>query len=433
MKFSILFGCLMLLCPNNCAELCSQAWYQAMALNVGKLILVPTHRKFLGNNWYIVGVHAWSLDEQDWVQFLDLSSHESCAFIEPGCTGRFMLTASRDGVCKLWNTAGGSAACLYTLIPHRGSYICSATFSVDDAVFLTLADWSNNFPPDKEARLWCSSSGALLHSFPQQGDLLSREALFAIGVNSILLVHRYSRNHGVVGRVVATMWNIATGDVMKTFVNVSAETGQRVRDDWFDFVLSPRSADHVLATTEKCEECTVWSRFTGQILHRFSHPDRVPLEDSIFSPDGLYVLISTDDCSIMRIAVLTGNVVQVLTSRHGVSHMSYAPNGDFLVTVGLDGQAELWDVHAGIVTNHFSHTWRLAEPWSDSWPSPHSSPFICNGRFLWLVYMGDNYESVISKLFDLETGEGVRDNVFSFKTFCVPLMIPDYRRIELVA
>ena len=112
--------------------------------------------------------------------------------------------------------------------------------------------------------------------------------------------------------------------------------------------------------------------------------------------------------------------------------MSYAPSGDLLLTAGIDGQAELWHVHADVVTNHFSRLWRLADPWIDSWAKEYSSPFICNGKFLWLVYWGSELSSVVSKLFDLQTGECVHEKVFPRSNYCMPLMMPDYRGIELL-
>ncbi len=68
-----------------------------------------------------------------------------------------------------------------------------------------------------------------------------------------------------------------------------------------------------------------------------------------FAPDGKYLVTVGEDGKAIVWETVTGNEVMILEHGGRVTTAAFSPNGKYLVTAGQDGKARLWQfqVEAG--------------------------------------------------------------------------------------
>lgn len=233
--------------------------------------------------------------------------------------GKFLLSASADGIARLWRVSGETLA---TLDAKAGS-MNHAIFSHDGELIVTTYE-------DKHARLW-TRTGSLLLVFETPAS--SIRAAFSPD-NELVLV--------TCGDKVARLWR-KNGD----FVATLRGHERRVVDGGF----SPNGT--LIATASSDGTARLWNSEGRFVAELRGHTGMVVR--ATFSPDGtLVVTASLDHTS--KIWDVGGNLLRTLNGHLGaINHVAFSPNGEMIATASNDNTARIWNVNGellGVLRGH---------------------------------------------------------------------------------
>ncbi|MBI3915120.1 MAG: TIR domain-containing protein [Chloroflexi bacterium] len=283
---------------------------------------------------------------------------------------KYFLTASEDGVVRVWTTAKGEI--VSELHGHTQS-ITSSSFSQDGRLVVTSSY-------DGTARVWETSSGKNIAVF--RVDNWVNAAKFNESGNEVLTSNR----DGTV-----RIWRVAANEAvveLNNFINSASATkfssdnklvmtvgldryywaqgydatsGKRTfgRRGLFTYSseysvfrgkgLSVFSHDGKVAIPSDSVDygVDVWDAATGKILTTLrGHRDTV--NSAEFSPDGRYIVTACHDGTARVWDVATGKTIAELRGNaESVTDASFSPDGRFVITLTWNLQARIWETISG--------------------------------------------------------------------------------------
>jgi WD40 repeat protein len=153
---------------------------------------------------------------------------------------------------------------------------------------------------------------------------------------------RYLATSGTGQDRTARLWNAQTGQELRQFVG---HTGCAC-----GVVFSPDG--QYLLTSSDDRTVRMWDVETGQELRRFAgHADS--LFDATFSPDGRSVVSGSYDKTARLWDIATGHEIkQFIGHTGGVGPVTFSPDGRYVLTGSQDRTARLWDIWAETEPQH---------------------------------------------------------------------------------
>jgi WD40 repeat protein/serine/threonine protein kinase len=233
--------------------------------------------------------------------------------------GRRLVTASRHGTARLWDTATGEPA--GPPLQHRGKVLAVA-FSPAGDTLVTAGE-------DRTARLWDAATGqprglVLNHSGPVRAVAFSPDG-------QVLLTGAGSGDHS------ARLWRTRDGSPVCPPLrhNGAVRTVAFSRDG--------RTA----VSGGNDNMARLWDTTTGQPrCQPLPHPGSVGAV--AFSPDGSLVLTGCDDKTARLWDATTGyHRSPCLLHQGHVSTVAFSPDGKRVLTGGADAVAQVWDTATG--------------------------------------------------------------------------------------
>ncbi|MBI2927555.1 MAG: protein kinase [Verrucomicrobia bacterium] len=248
--------------------------------------------------------------------------------------GRWVVSASEDGLVLIWNAETGEPR---TAPLRHGAAVTSACFSGDGRLVATAC-------LDGLLRIWDAATGQMLNSFREKqpvievSPLRKWRLLVRFSPDSSLLISCFERkDHEAEGeQPAARIWNVAAG----------AEQAVLRHEGVVNYAAF--SPDSQRVVTAELTGARVWDARSGQpITDWLRHDDRVAFTE--FSPDGQRIVTSSSDRSARIWDSQTGRPVagplkhdwEVLTAR-------FSPDGRSIVTASWDQTAQIWDVLTGL-------------------------------------------------------------------------------------
>ena len=267
--------------------------------------------------------------------------------------GRFILTADDSGAVALWDATDGSLARTYANPGHAAQ---SAAMAPDGS---KIALFFQTFETDEVTiRLLAAATGAEEHR-------LVFKRIPVLGYQSAFGRVRFSPDGRFVGATamekLARLWDATTGE----------ESWRLDAKDKsvFGVAFSPDGKRAATAGVSNDDHLAVhiWDLASGKEVHSFAPiPNRqfgAATGDVQFSPDGGKLLIVfTGDESALLLDAAEGNILN--TFKHperGVVAAAFSPDGERVVTSGLDGATRLWDAGTGEILDSFKGHEKWAE------------------------------------------------------------------------
>ncbi len=267
--------------------------------------------------------------------------------------GSRIVTASSDGVARVWEAASGRE--LTKLHGHRG-LVSFASFSPDGTNIITASF-------DKTARLWDAVSGRQI-SVLNSGDMLSWAKFDPSGKRIIAapvvgpaqfwdpssrqkvgspVGHRYEKFHALS----ADGSHYITGDLDGTAWVSETATGRQIlslghHGDQVDFATF--SSDGARLLTVAARTARIWDAASGRQLAMLDgHSGKV--RSAVFSQDGSLVVTASEDATARIWDSTSGRQVMALVGHtKPVSFAAFSPDGTRVVTASIDGTARIWDI-----------------------------------------------------------------------------------------
>jgi WD40 repeat protein len=263
--------------------------------------------------------------------------------------GRTLVTASRDGTARLWDTTTGKETLV--LRGHEGS-VTSAVYSSDGRMVVTASD-------DKTARIWDVATGREIAVLRGHKDAVQFAAFSPDGGSVVTTAFNDSALLSTVENA-PRVWDAATGKEIATL------RGHDSVVTWAAF--SPDGTS--IVTTSFDQTARLWETATGREIAILRHeapgktvyfsPDgkaylTSPILTAAFSPDGKAVLTVPSDNTARLWDAATGKEIVMLRGHdQKVGWATFSPDGRTVVTVSHDGTARLWDSASGQQTASLS-------------------------------------------------------------------------------
>ncbi|MCI0535009.1 MAG: serine/threonine protein kinase, partial [Verrucomicrobiales bacterium] len=285
--------------------------------NVRMIVFSPDEQQVLsvsGGNHASVrnasrGELLFTLDHSDRVQIARYSSD-----------GRLIVSASRDGVARIWNATNGQP--VTTPLRHDGEVLW-AEFAPDGHIVVTAA-------ADKTAKIWDTATGQLRHTLASHDSKVLRAHFGPTGERLATVTESGS----------IRLWESASGkflfelDEHRTRVNALA--------------FSPEGNRIVAAGSHG--KAWIWNSVDAPSrgLALVHSRDIFPIWHVTFSPDGQFVLTTSEDTTARVWNVTDGfPVSQPLLHEGGVVFGDFSPDGQAIVTTSTDTSARIWDWRLG--------------------------------------------------------------------------------------
>ena len=231
--------------------------------------------------------------------------------------GTRIVTASTDGMAKVWDAATGEE--LLTLAGH-GDEVSSASFSPDGTRIVTASY-------DGTAKVWYAGTGEELLTLAGHGDKVSRASFSPDGTRIVT-----ASSDGT-----AKVWDAATGEELLALAGHS--------DPVWRASFSPDGTRIVTASRDGTAK--VWAATTGEELLTLTGHGRSVFSAS-FSPDGERIVTASLDGTAKVWAATTGEELLTLDGHATVVlSASFSPDGERIVTASLDKTAKVWDAGTG--------------------------------------------------------------------------------------
>lgn len=259
--------------------------------------------------------------------------------------GERVLTSAWDSQIILWDIATSEQIRSYEA--HTGS-IFMIRFTEDGSRFVSVAS-------DGQAILWDTESGDILHTFEHQipgmvdtdddGEA-DTEGLVNIRVNSIdfspdeSIMATSTGNWGVGNGNLVWLWDIETGEVIRTFAG---------HEHIVNEVRYHPSGDSLVSTSWDAT-IRAWDIESGEEIRQFTgHVSETFGVD--FSEDGLALLSTSSDRTVRMWDWTTGEEMQLFQEHNNwINEVQFAPDDSFAISAGQDPAGRIWRINRDSVS-----------------------------------------------------------------------------------
>ena len=211
--------------------------------------------------------------------------------------------------------------------------------------------------------------------------------------------------HLQIGFPPLNMWNLTTGQLLKTY-----ERFKGFRGDEFNSISFSQDGKYFLAadwTSIYIFDAKTWKLVKTLTLEGYSPPRLAPYKSLVatFSPDNKYVLSGGPDGIVRLLEIETGKEIRQFHGHKagsmygGICSVEFSPDGKYAMTNAFqDGNVILWDIEKGVEARRFSGFEGIL-----GWHfSPQTVSFSPDGKQAFIY-------GLPSKIFDIKTGEGLID------------------------
>lgn len=230
-----------------------------------------------------------------------------------------IVTATEDGIAKLWNSRNGK---IIATLSHDSKDVNTAVFSPDGQFIATGGK-------DGRVRLWEGDNGKALAVFEHIGMVFA----VAFSPDGTQLV-------AGTGDGTTRLWEVASGKNITTF-----------RDgDRSHLVAFSRDGKSVM-TGGQVGAIRLWDAASGKEL---TAPNYGRISDIDFSSDGNSIVTASD--SIVRLQdAASGKILLTINHEDRVESVAFSPNNQYIATASMDGTARAWQINNGENIATFAH------------------------------------------------------------------------------
>ena len=229
--------------------------------------------------------------------------------------GQRLLTASENGIARLWSVAAPSQPASKLVASNVRLY--AAIFSPDGARIVTAS-------ADGAARLWSAANGK-----PIGQPMLHKSDVVSVAFSP-------DGTRLVTGTLtgVAKIWDGATGAPMGMDLSCGEDSSPTV-------AFSPDGK--TILTISESGGARLWDASSQKLLHVFSQ-NKETAESGVFSRDGAKVLVGADDGAARLFDVGDGAVLQSFPGQGGsLIAVAFSPDGERVATGSGNHSAWIWE------------------------------------------------------------------------------------------
>jgi Tol biopolymer transport system component len=241
---------------------------------------------------------------------------EVVLWVEFSPDGRRVVTASADGIARIWDAASGQVLTEFT--GHQ-ALIYTARFGPDGAHVATASG-------DGTAQVWDAETGKSVTVLSDHGRDVYVAAFSPDGQRLVT-----ASDDGT-----ARVWDLGKGE----------STVLEGHEEWLnDAAFNPDGARVVTAAADGTAR--IWDAATGaELLVLRGHLDSI--NSARFSPDGNRVVTASDDDTARLWDATSGAEIGLLQGHGGyVLAARFSRDGQRIVTASADGTARIWDGKTG--------------------------------------------------------------------------------------
>ena len=240
---------------------------------------------------------------------------EPIKFVNVSPNGDLVLSASDDGVVKIWDPIDIS---LVSTIKAIGVPFKSVIFSPCGRLILTASF-------DKTVSVWDTATGEKICSTGKL-DYSIKAAVYSPCGSTFLTLHNE----------VVQVWD----------VNCNLVAVLDSYDDFGEFVIASYSPDGRMIVTASTDYTSrVWCTLSGVLKATFLHEEEVT--SACFGSDSRYVITSCLDFTSTLWDVDTSTLLHTFKHKHNVKCALFSPDGRFVVTLTSNSLATIWDCTDG--------------------------------------------------------------------------------------
>jgi WD40 repeat protein len=286
-----------------------------------------------------------------------------CVWFSPD--GKYLLTASADGTARLWDCAPDTPCMAHADIIYHASFspdgqrIATASWDRTAAVWNVTGERPallQSLPCDAVVRrVWFSPDGRRVLTGCVAGpvriwDAATGKCEVSFSHGAHLLEARFDpkgRRVLTVGSKKVRLWDAATGEeLVPDFADLKAVQDAQWTPD----------GTQVLTACADGAVC-LWDATTGELRRTLT---RVPgVRQASFSSDGRYVLTFTERKAQVWKTETGELAADNLIHGSTLTHAAFSPDGDRVVTTGIDSVAHVWRVSTGQLLTSMKHDSRL--------------------------------------------------------------------------
>ncbi|RCR67286.1 caspase family protein [Larkinella punicea] len=213
----------------------------------------------------------------------------------------------------------------------RMSYVSSLAFSRDGDYILS-GSWDNTL------RLWKTSTGKLVRKFKghtgEGGSYVKSVDISPDGQYALSGAGCSGSDCGTNQDNTIRLWNVATGEEIRRFEGHT--------DGVYSVTFSPDSLSIISGSEDKTVR--LWNVNSGREIHQFNgHLDAL-------SPDGKYIISSgSSDHRILLWDVARWREIRQFPGR--IMSVAFSPDGNYIL--GSSDDLKLWDIKTGLVARRF--------------------------------------------------------------------------------
>ena len=286
--------------------------------------------------------------------------------------GHLVLTGSEDGTACLWDTTTGRELRRFE---GKGQAVTSATFSPDGHWVLTARSFGT-------ATLWDTASGRKLRDFEGPG-FYKNSAVFSPDGLSVLT--------GTTG--IVHLWEAATGRELQRFV------GSFGFVDTLGFSPDGRSILTLSGGIVHLWDVATGSelRSMGSSHERHERHNPKHLTSAVFSPDGHWILTTSEAGSLALWDTTTGRELPSLPRSRNSSFAIFSPDGYSVLSFDHGSSGSLW-----AVVLWDAATGREMQRFEGHISAPTSVAISPDGRIILTA------DYLVTRLWDASTGHELR-------------------------
>lgn len=284
--------------------------------------------KYIASISFLDSIRLWDIAKEECIKTLEvpdqISEANSITFSPDG--KHIIVPFNKDGL-HLWDVQTGN---YIGEIAGAGSLnFVHTTSCTSDGKYIV----SSNYNPFSEPiiKIWSIETNECIRIFKIRYDSDSTSIGFP-HITSVLFSPDDKYLLSASSDKIIRLWNIATGDIVKTFDGHS--------DYISSVVFSPNGKYIVSASADRT--IRLWNVKNGECVKVFTgHTNEVL--SALFSPNSKYIVSASSDRTVRIWSVADGKCIRILDGHTDkVYSASFSSDGKFIVSSSNDGNIKLW-------------------------------------------------------------------------------------------